>query len=249
MTAVKKSAAVAHPRRFACCFIFCLFFHSVVSLPVRFGFIFCSLGNSSAFSFEGAGAFLPLFGPAFLPLVHAAVCVATSGSLRRLFSKRRIYSPFRRFPARENHPAGLRSRIHRKAPGYSLSRSHIHPAKVPFCATRRLSFAAETVLFPVLLGLCLSNSEIFLAANPFPLRREFFLLFCQNSARPMSKDSSVALRFFLRQQDLLLVRTAMVVPARRGGKFPDPPFFLVPAELASYPYCHGRACPARGKVP
>ena len=218
---------------------------------------------------------MPLFGPAFLPLVHAAVCVATSGSLRRLFSKRRIYSPFRRFPARENHPAGLRSRIHRKAPGYSLSRSHIHPAKVPFCATRRLSFAAETVLFPVLLGLCLSNSEIFLAANPFLLRREFFLLFFQNSARPMSKDSSVALRFFLRQQDLLLAHTAMVVPARRGGKVPgpsifpcagrtcflpilpwscppgeggkfqDPPFFLVPAELASCPHCHGRACPAR----
>ncbi len=185
---------------------------------------------------------MPLFGPAFLPLVHAAVCVATSGSLRRLFSKRRIYSPFRRFPARENHPAGLRSRIHRKAPGYSLSRSHIHPAKVPFCATRRLSFAAETVLFPVLLGLCLSNSEIFLAANPFLLRREFFLLFCQNSARPMSKDSSVALRFFLRQQDLLLAHTAMVVSARRGGKVPGPSIFPCAGGVA-FPHILPWSCP------
>ena len=68
-----------------------------------------------------------------------------------------------------------------KTPGVPLSQSHIHPAKVSFCAARRLSFAAEAVL----LGLCLSNSEIFHAANPFPLHREFFLLFCQNSFLPM----------------------------------------------------------------
>ena len=128
-----------------------------------------------------------------------------------------------------------------KTPGVPLSQSHIHPAKVSFCAARRLSFAAEAVL----LGLCLSNSEIFHAANPFPLHREFFLLFCQNSFHPMREI--VPGPSILSCADRIArphVPSWSCLPGE-GGLFRDPPDFLVPVGLPSCTYCHGRVCPAR----
>ena len=211
MTAVKKSAAVAHPRRFACCFIFCLFFHSVVSLPVRFGFIFCSLGNSSAFSFGDAGIFyfLPLFGPAFLPFAHASSFL--------------------------------------KTPGVPLSQSHIHPAKVSFCAARRLSFAAEAVL----LGLCLSNREIFSRSQSLSLAPGILSLILPEFFPPNEGDCSRAVYIILCRQDCPPAHTAMVVPARLGlPRFGNTPFFTLRASIRSpHQTSHARLARAAFIIP
>ncbi len=87
--------------------------------------------------------------------------------------------------------------------------------------------------------------KFFHVANPFPLHREFFLLFCQNSFLPMRKivpgPSILSCADRIARPHI----PSWSCPPGKGGLFRDPPDFFVPEGLPSCTYCHGRACPAR----